>query len=245
MEKTDEKPFGARIGEAGFCIIYLVYVLILVFIMKNKYDTGMLATDTLVVTPEHLDTYRFGFGFLLAIALVGGDAFHLIPRILVNIKGSIHRQDFFLGLGNLISSITMTVFYNLLIAMGDTLEYHESQYNLFVERSILVLTFIRIFILILPWNKWSSGEPNRKWAVTRNVPFVLIGILTVVGFFGVINHAVNYPISFYVIIIITVILSFLFYIPVAIYGKEKPKLGMLMIPKTICYMIMLSVICFH
>jgi hypothetical protein len=31
---------------------------------------------------------------------------------------------------------------------------------------------------------------------------------------------------------------------VAINGKKNPKLGMLMIPKTICYMIMLGVIAF-
>ena len=241
----DKKSMGARIGEACFCMVYLVYALILVIIMKSKYNAGIFAADTLVVTPEHLDTYRFGFGFLLAGLLVGGDAFHLIPRILVDIKGSIPRQDFFLGLGNLISSVTMTVFYNLLIAMGDTLEYHESEYNLYIEKGIVVLTLIRIMILILPWNRWYSKEPNLKWAVIRNIPFALIGILTIIGFMAVIAHANNYPVSFYVIILLTVLFSFLFYLPVALYGKEKPKLGILMIPKTICYMIMLSVICFY
>ncbi|MBO4864296.1 MAG: hypothetical protein J5517_08010 [Eubacterium sp.] len=249
MEKTNdiktEKTFGARMGEAGFSIIYLVYAIILAIIMKKKYDAGVPDSSPMVVIPSNLEAYRYGFGFLLAALLVGGDAFHLIPRIIVNLKGSMPKQDFFLGLGNLISSITMTVFYNLLIALGDTLEFHGCEYNFLIERLILLLTIIRILIIILPWNKWYTNEPNRKWAVIRNVPFAMIGVLTVVGFLKVISYALNYPVSFYVIILITVILSFMFYLPVAIFGKEKPKLGMLMIPKTICYMIMLSVICFY
>ena len=82
-------------------------------------------------------------------------------------------------------------------------------------------------------------------AVLRNIPFVFIGVLTVFGFLTISGHANNYPSSFYMIIVLMVILSFVFYLPVALHGKENPKLGMLMIPKTICYMILLSLICFY
>ena len=242
---SPEKPLGARLGEGFFCVVYLIYTTVLVFIMKGRYDAGVQAAGELFVSPEYMDTYRYGFGFMLAALLVGGDAFHLIPRIIVNFRGSMAKQDFFLGLGNLISSITMTVFYNILIGMGDTLEYDESMYNLGIEQSILVLTIIRLVILLLPWNGWYKKEPNRPWAIARNIPFALIGILTIVGFMAIIAHAHNYPFGFYMTIIITVFLSFAFYLPVAIFGKEKPKLGMLMIPKTICYMVLLSLLCFY
>ena len=36
-------------------------------------------------------------------------------------------------------------------------------------------------------------------------------------------------------------LSFLFYIPVAVGASLLPLLGMLMLPKTVCYMLMLGV----
>ena len=248
VQKTEkiqnEKPLGARLGEGFFCVFYLIYTIILVIIMKSRYEKGIAATDKLFLDPMYMDIYRYGFGYLLAALLVLGDAFHLIPRIIVNFRGSMMRQEFFLGLGNLISSITMTVYYNILIALGDTLEYDSSMYNMGVEKAILILTIIRIVLLLLPWNRWYSGEPNRKWAIIRNIPFAIIGILTVYGFLVVVSYARNYPTSFYLTIIITVMLSFIFYLPVAIFGKEKPKLGMLMIPKTICYMVMLSVICF-
>ena len=232
-------PLGARLGEGIFCIIYLIYVIVIFFIMMYKYRH-------IPISDHATPTYnRYGFGYMMAFLLFIGDAFHLVPRILVCFKGSIWKQELFLGVGSLLSSITMTLYYNVLMAMGDTLEYHESMYNYSVEGAILILTTIRIILLLFPQNKWFSREPVRKWAIIRNVPFILIGLLTVYGFIKVISYDYNMPVSFYVIIIITVILSFAFYLPVAIMAKEKPKLGMLMVPKTICYMVMLGVNCFY
>ena len=231
-------PLGARLGEGIFCIVYLIYVIVILCIMKYK-------ASHVPIFDGYSYNYAYDFGFMLAFLLLIGDSFHLVPRILVCFKGSIWKQDVFLGIGSLLSSITMTLYYNVLMAMGDTLEYHESMYNLSVEEAMLVLTAIRIVLLLFPQNKWFTREPARKWAIIRNVPFVLIGLLTVYGFIKVISYAYNMSITFYVILIITVILSFAFYLPVAILAKEKPKLGMLMIPKTICYMVMLGVICFY
>ncbi len=232
------KPLGARLGEAGFCICYLVFVLIVAIFMHNK-EVSLFAESG--PSPDY---YRYGFGFLMAALLGGGDAFHLIPRIIVNIRGDMWKKQTFLGAGNLISSITMTLFYNILIAMGDSMEYSPTEYNYEIEKAILVLTTARIILLLFPQNKWYSEEPVRKWAIIRNVPFAIIGLLTLVGLFNVISHANNYPAAFYVNIMIAVLLSFAFYLPVAILGKEKPKLGMLMIPKTMCYIWMMAVIAF-
>ena len=40
---------------------------------------------------------------------------------------------------------------------------------------------------------------------------------------------------------IYILLSFLFYIPVAVFAGLVPMLGMLMLPKTICYILMVCV----
>ena len=236
---TEEKPLGARLGEAGFCIVYLIFIFYLAIWMRNA-SRNVPATETV----GRQEYYRYAFGFLMAALLGGGDAFHLIPRIIVNIKGRMWKENVFLGAGNLISSITMTIFYNILIAWGDTLEFSPTKYNYWVEMAVLILTFIRIVLLLFPQNKWYSKEPNRKWAIIRNVPFVLIGLLVIIGLFNVLAHATNYSGSLYIILIVLVFLSFAFYLPVALFGKEKPKVGMLMIPKTICYMIMMAVIAF-
>lgn len=235
---TEEKPLGARLGEAGFCIVYLIFIFYLAIWMSKA------SHEVVKYEVTRQEYYRYSFGFLMAFLLGGGDAFHLIPRIIVNIKGKMWKENVFLGAGNLISSITMTIFYNILIAWGDTLEYSKTKYNYWVELAVLILTFIRIVLLLFPQNKWNSKEPNRKWAIIRNVPFVLIGLLVIVGLFNVWAHAYNYAGSMYIILIVLVFFSFAFYLPVALFGKEKPKVGMLMIPKTICYMIMMAVIAF-
>ena len=51
---------------------------------------------------------------VMTFLLASGDAFHLIPRIASNLKPAWTKKQFWLGLGNLISSITMTVFYVVL-----------------------------------------------------------------------------------------------------------------------------------
>lgn len=238
MNGNTTKSIGARLGEGVFCIAYLLYVIIVVCVMLDKCGSvpeGDMAS---------VEKLRYIFGFMLAFLLGFGDAFHLIPRIVFNLKGSLQRKNLLFGIGNLMSSITMTVFYNILIGLCDSLEYRGEVYNLWAERSILVLTVIRIVLLLCPQNKWHTGEGDRVWAVIRNVPFAAIGVITVIGIIRVCGNACNYPSVFYIQIAIAVVLSFLFYLPVAIAAKEKPKLGMLMIPKTMCYMWMLGVICF-
>ena len=234
----NKNSVGARLGEAGFCILYLATLIMLLFIIRGKW---VAADNDSLYNPEFV---RYRFAFLITLLLLIGASFHLIPRIIENLKGRTERQAFYLGLGNLISSITMTVFYNLLMKAGDGMEYHFEAYNLWVERTILWLTVIRIVLLLFPQNRWFSPEGNRRWAVIRNVPFVMIGLLTIFGYFRVISNASNYDISIFVQIIAAVAFSFLTYLPVAIFGKENPKLSMLMIPKTICYVWILAVLTF-
>lgn len=52
---------------------------------------------------------------ILTLTLCGGDAFHLIPRVIRAFKGSSDRIKKQLGIGLQVSSITMTAFYILLL----------------------------------------------------------------------------------------------------------------------------------
>lgn len=232
--KSEGKKHGA-IPSAVFCIIYLIFVAVIAVYTYMRYRDGGIETR---------EIYRYQFGFMLAVLLGLGDSFHLIPRVLVWLKGSLWNEQMFLGIGNLISSITMTIFYNILIKMGDSIELSDAFYNLNIERLILLFTEIRIIILLLPMNRWFSEDGSRPWAVIRNIPFVVIGILTVIGFINVIRNSYIMPTGFYLNMIVTVIFSFVFYLPVAIDGKKHPVLGVLMIPKTLCYMWMMVVIAF-
>ena len=54
---------------------------------------------------------------ILTLTLCGGDAFHLVPRIIRAIYGSNDKIKRQLGIGLQVSSITMTIFYIILMYM--------------------------------------------------------------------------------------------------------------------------------
>ena len=83
-------------------------------IMEAIFDAGYLIFD--LVAAILFFTYAKGntlfilYG-ILTLTLGGGDAFHLVPRIIRAARGTNDRIKKQLGIGLQISSITMTVFY--------------------------------------------------------------------------------------------------------------------------------------
>lgn len=73
----------------------------------------------------------------------------------------------------------------------------------------------------------------KKFSSIRNIIFLITGLIEVILFILLGN-------SYGITMGICILLSFIFYLPVTIYGKEKPIVGMLMIPKTIMYIIIIS-----
>ena len=131
-----------------------------------------------------------------------------------------------------------------MVVMCDTIVTGDSNYeiNHEIELAVIILAIIRIFLCLFPQNKWFKKEGSKIWAIIRNVPFAIIGILMIILLIKAAGITTIYSKAFYIQLAISVFLSFAFYLPVAIWGREKPKLGMLMIPKTICYIWMLLVI---
>ena len=95
---------------------------------------------------------------------------------------------------------------------------------------------LRIILCLLPQNRWLQNDGPVAWAIIRNLPFVVLGGIDVYLFYRKRNV---YQVFRSVWLLIT--LSFLFYIPVAVAASLIPQLGMLMIPKTVCYMILIHV----
>ncbi|RKM60351.1 hypothetical protein D6855_06405 [Butyrivibrio sp. CB08] len=225
---TKEKPLGMRIGENVFCIGYLMFALIagIIFITRTA-TTGNLF---------------FRICAVMTLLLGGGDAFHLIPRIIYNFRGEPsgkelqQKRDFWLGLGNLISSITMTVFYIFFFA---ALSVKHGKYDIssvmpekFTLYLILnALAIIRIILCMFPQNHWFSKDQETRWNLYRNIPFVIMGVITIL-----------YLIIWYkeLLLAALVTVSFVCYMIVVLGARKKPMLGMMMIPKTICYIWMIA-----
>jgi hypothetical protein len=100
--------------------------------------------------------------------------------------------------------------------------------------TLIIIAVIRIVICLLPQNKWTSKNPPRSPAIYRNIPFFIIGVMTAVACFLQNFFAVG----------ILIIISFLFYLPVVLFAKKNPKIGILMLPKTAAYIGILAILAF-
>lgn len=197
-----------KLMEAIFCILYIVTVLVLgsVIIAKGKGNKVFCL-----------------FG-IMSLVLVFGDSFHLIPRICVafNPSGDYHVS---LGLGKLITSITMTLFY-LIMYYVYCLRYNYK--NRIMEICMIVLAVLRIGLCLLPQNDW-TGEAPVFWGIIRNIPFTAMGVIMIILFFG---QRSDKPFRF---MWLAITLSYAFYIPVVLWADVHPMIGMFMMPKTCMY----------
>ena len=168
-----------------------------------------------------------------ALVLVLGDACHLIPRIGALWDKTHANHSFSLGIGKMVSSLTMTLFYVGLWHIGAG--FYDFQ-RTFSNTIILILAAVRLVLCILPQNRWTSpgGKPNRM-ALWRNIPFFLLGFAVIVLFLIGSIQKPSGPAFLWAAILI----SFAFYIPVVLYSGRNPKIGMLMLPKSCTYIVII------
>ena len=162
----------------------------------------------------------------MALVLLCGDAFHLLPRIMVIITQREKHLQRILGRGKQVTSITMTVFYLLLWQIG--LLIFPIQNNNFWSYIVYILAAVRILLCLLPQNKWQERYPP------INIPFFILGI-SVSGLFFLQRSIVPGLGCMW----LAIILSFAFYLPVVLWSNKNPKIGMLMLPKSCAYLWML------
>lgn len=202
-----------KYGESTFDILYLLFAVIggVIILKKARNRYGRL----------------MGFASLI---LGCGDAFHLIPRVL----NYFIDTDFnlALGIGKLITSVTMTVFYALIYYIW--LEYYKKTAKKSLTATVWLLVAFRIILCAFPQNGWIENNNDLTWGIIRNVPFIILGILVCALYCKTRNESQRLkPVWVYIL------LSFAFYIPVTVGAWAVPLLGMLMLPKTVCYILMI------
>ncbi|WP_036730152.1 hypothetical protein [Peptoniphilus mikwangii] len=167
---------------------------------------------------------------IMAVVLGFGDAFHLVPRAVALCTAGLEEYTFALGVGKLITSVTMTLFYVLLYYVW------RERYQITGRRELTITVWIcaisRIILCLMPQNKWLSITPPLSWGIYRNIPFTILGVLIVVIFYQSAKQRNDYKFRF---LWITIVLSFGFYIPVVLLSDSIPVVGILMIPKTCAY----------
>ena len=166
----------------------------------------------------------------MAVVLGAGDAFHLVPRALALCTTGLEHYTAALGIGKLITSVTMTIFYVLLYYVW-RLRY-QVQGRKGLTAAVYGLAGLRILLCLLPQNQWLSAEAPLSWGIYRNIPFALLGLLVILLFYRSAKEQKDRAFRW---MWLTIVLSFGFYIPVVLWADAVPMIGMLMIPKTCAY----------
>ena len=167
---------------------------------------------------------------IMEVTLGCGDAFHLVPRAVALCTTGLESYTAALGIGKLITSVTITLFYVLLYYVW------RSRYRINGQRGLSVavwlLALVRIALCLMPQNAWTDATPPLSWGIYCNIPFAILGALIVVLFFKSTRENQDRPFRH---LWLTVVLSFACYIPVVLFADKIPAVGMLMIPKTCAY----------
>ena len=206
-----------KIMEPSFYFIYLAAIICFGIILMAKSKTRK---------------YLLTFG--LACVILGvGDAFHLIPRAIGLFTDTLDNPsatlNIYLGIGKLITSVTMTVFY-ILLYMTIYIKRKRAR-STFLDIVMVILFVSRIALLALPQNEWAINGGDMIIGIVRNIPFVIMGGIMI---FLTFKYLCEKP---YRIMWILILLSFIFYLPVVIWAGSAAWVGLLMIPKTVCYLL--------
>lgn len=166
----------------------------------------------------------------MAVLLGAGDAFHLIPRVISHwTENGFVKYTVLLNYGEAITSVTMTIFYVLYYyyyrrQTGDTC--NRKRYTIYA------LTLLRIVLVMMPQNQWELANGSYTWAILRNIPFAIMGILLIYWSYKHREKAGMKGMALWIT------LSFAFYAPVVLGARFYPLLGALMMPKTLAYFLL-------
>jgi hypothetical protein len=200
--------------ETIFDLIYLVFVLLTGIYLLIKGGKGSLVQ-------------KFG---IMAVVLGGGDSFHLVPRAIALWTTGLEANAAALGIGKLITSVTMTIFYLILYYIWR--ERYQVQGKKGLTVTMWLLAALRVALCAFPQNEWLTYHQPLFWGILRNIPFAIMGILLIVLFAQEAKRADDKVFRF---MWLAITLSFLFYLPVVLFAEMIPMIGMLMIPKTLAY----------
>lgn len=202
------------LAETIFDAFYLTFAIVIGIYLIRKGGKGSLIQ-------------KFG---IMAIVLGAGDAFHLVPRVYSLWTTGLAANAAALGIGKLITSVTMTIFYLILYYIWR--ERYQIQGRKALSVTMWGLMIARVALCAFPQNQWLSYPQPLLWGILRNIPFAIMGVILIVLFAREAKRANDRVFRF---MWLAITLSFLFYIPVVLFAEQIPLLGMLMIPKTLAY----------
>ncbi len=213
--------------ETGFNVLYLIVITCIVasmflrFSLVGEKDKGAALYVMLAF-------------FFLAL----GDFGHVGFRVIAFAMGGLDAEVTLFGrnfviapLGSIMTAWTFTIFYVCMIFMW------KARFNKAFGSAawiIFALAIIRSIIMLLPGNTWDSRYIEEPLYTLRNIPLILMQAGTV---YLILRDAIAENDILFKWIGAMIIISLVCYAPVVAFITSYPLIGMLMIPKTIAYMV--------
>lgn len=206
--------------EIGFNVLYLIVVWAMVVIMTRRLPE--------VSSENYPVANRFRWAFLL---LALGDTGHVGFRVVAYVLGGLDANPLWVGLGALATAVTVTVFYLIMLDIWRV--RFDQKYGWF-EYLLIASVPLRFIVMALPGNEWGSSVPPVFWGPLRNLFLIILGIGVLLL---ILRDSIKTKDRLFRWIAYCIFFSHLFYTPVIFLVRDYPMLGMLMIPKTIMYVV--------
>jgi hypothetical protein len=223
-----DMPESSRIWtETLFNIAYLIVVWWVVIVMINRREL-VEKKDQRVAG---LIMWAF---FLLGLGDIGHVGFRVVAFAMGGLEAAVAlfgREIKLAPMGALATAITFTFFYVILIMVWR--ERFDKKYGV-LGYLLFVLAAVRLIIMAFPANNWNSIQPPQQWAIARNVPLMLMQLVSA---YLLMRDGLREGDKTFVWMAVMVIVSFVCYAPVIFLQQRVPLIGMLMIPKTIAYLV--------
>ncbi|MBN1180487.1 MAG: hypothetical protein JXD18_14860 [Anaerolineae bacterium] len=212
--------------EVVFTLSYLAVVWTLTISMMRRLPQ--------VAPEDHAVGRLFMWAFaLLALGDTGHVGFRVVAYALDGLGTSLvlfGHPTTLVGLGALSTSITVTGFYIFLLMAWK--QRFGREYGWF-EAFLFVAAGVRLAMVVLPQNDWGDAVAPWPWSLYRNIPLAVLGLGTAAL---ILRDGIERRDRAFIWIGAMVLLSFTFYVPVILFVRYVPVVGMSMIPKTLAYL---------
>jgi len=213
--------------ETVFNISYLMIVWCLIFIMVRRWSKVDSADRKTALS------ILLAFVFL-ALGDMGHVGFRVVAFAMGDLDAAVHlfgREVVLAPLGSMATAWTFTLFYVCMVFMW---KYRFRKSFGPVAWGLFFLAVIRSVIMLLPGNAWNSQNIQEPLYTLRNLPLILMQAGTA---YLILRDAIAENDRLFKWIGAMIMVSLACYAPIVAFIKIYPNLGMLMIPKTIAYLV--------
>ncbi len=203
--------------EIGFDILYLIAIWTLSLLMlsrRNNLSSQVGRAPVLLAG-----------GFLL---LSLGDSGHVGFRVLAYALGGLEEHPALIGWGAMITEITLTILYMLILEAWR--ERNERQQGI-VYALLAGAGIFRLLLLVVQIAQGNAAAYEQS--VISNVLLIVQGLGAAIL---ILLDGRKKGDRVFTNLSAMIFLSYLFYIPVPLFVKQVPMIGMLMMPKTLAYL---------